>query len=739
MKIKKILNILLIAIIISLCAGTFGFTAFSASAGAVDQNTNALASAVAKMSQSTGVTVTTKPALPKADYTSNIDWTSPQTLHGIYSTSDIYFTLPTYWKTQYACIQINYTLSQLIKGSPCSLTFSINGQPFYSCVLSYTNGETQTLYVQIPSLMLKDDAANNSNYLEVTGYARLYDDNGCIDDYSDANWVTINENSGVQVGYNLIPYNNSIDYYPYPFISSVNSAGSDTAIEVADPTQDDEVATAMYIMSNVSNNTVNKNAITIGSWDSLKTNNYKNRILISTTSDLPSELSGYISNYRSQLKGQVLVLSVTDANKQPLLLIVSDDSDCLMEAANFLADSARVSEVHTNSVVIKKGTADIMKNAKKLSSMNVNQYTLQGVTGGGLDFVGPFHQTKTLFMPLPEDYTLSSASKITLKFRYSTNLDFQRSMLTVYWGTVPIASKKLSLANAGGDELAFTVPPDVVGTSAGTFTFAFDLEIPDLVCTPRQDEMPWAYITPDSTFYLPAQNDVKLQFDNQPAPFQKNGSLNDVLLIMSDHPTNDELTLLGRTIALYGTGADAYGNLKVQKTSEFSTKDVNYNIIATGTPESDKFIDKVNDNLYFKYNSSNNQFLTNDKLILADDYAKSIGTLQLLPSPYAKNRALLVLTGPTDSSLTMVNNLLSDKVLSSNLKNDCVLIDSEGKIKTFQFQNTDLSEKKPTLSQTIASNKSSILFALAGTSVMLILFLAAVLIFVKSKINKNKH
>jgi len=177
----------------------------------------------------------------------------------------------------------------------------------------------------------------------------------------------------------------------------------------------------------------------------------------------------------------------------------------------------------------------------------------------------------------------------------------------------------------------------------------------------------------------------------------------------------------------------------VCKANEFSKNDANYNIITSGTPSENQLISELNSKLYFKYNDGGTQFLTNNKLILSDDYAKSIGTLQLLQSPYANNRALLVLTGPDDNCLKAISGMLANEKLRWNLEKDCVLIDGEGNVKTYLFKNSAIEVKKASLGQTLSDNKTSLLFVLAGTSVMLLLFLAAVLILIRAKINKNSR
>ncbi len=697
---------------------------------------DALLSSVSSMLENAGIPAATKPKLPKADLTADFTWDAPQILKGIYSSADLYFSLPKYWSTKYFCVKLEYRVSQLIKNMPCTLTFAINKQPFYSCQLTYKNNEKNFIYVLIPAKLIKNDRESSTNTLTISGYARLYNDQGCIDDESNANWVTFSEASGVEVGYDLLAHHNRIDYYPYPFLSSDNQSGADTAVTVADTAQNEEIAAAMMIMTGLGKNTKDNNNLAVSSWQEAQSSGKRRNILVGLTKDMPSGLTKHIQPYRNQLKGQVLLLFVNDDRGNPLLIITSDDADCLAEAGYFLGDNERISQESDNITFIRKGTAEIRKNAKAQSDMKADRYNLQEMTGGGYEFIGPFRQEKTLFLPLPADYTLSSASKVTVNFRYSKNLDFNRSMLTVYWGDIPVGSKKLALENADNDELTFFMPADVVGTKAGSMKFAFDLEIPDLFCTTRRDEMPWAYITKNTTIYLPSDNSTKLSFNSRPAPFQKGGSLNDVLLVLSDKPVSSELTLLGRALSLYSASADAYGSLTVKKAGEFNEQEANYNIITSGTPAGNSLISKLNDKLYFKYNSGGSEFLTNDKLILTSDYASSIGTLQMLKSPYADGRALLVLTGPDIKALNSVTKLVSNEKMSWNLKNDFVLIDSKGNIKSYQFQNEELKEAKPTLAKSILENRSSLLFALAGTSVMVVLFLAMLLIILRMRHKK---
>jgi hypothetical protein len=522
-------------------------------------------------------------------------------------------------------------------------------------------------------------------------------------------------------------------------MSTLDPTGSETSILVSDNGNNGEEAAAMFLAANLGTNTSEENNIRIGKWSKDNTLGSGNNIFIGLTENLPSELESYISDYKEELSENGIVLFENHKGK-PMLIIVSDKEEGLMEAVRMLAEKDRVDQEQSNVAKVKIGSAKIVKDSKTLNDTVLDQYTIERITDGGLSFIGPFHQVKNLYLPVSNDYVLSSEGKISLKFRYSENIDFNKSLMTVFWGDVPIASKKLSKENASGDELTFNIPIDIVGTSAKQMSITFDLEIPDIICTPRQMDMPWAYVTKDSSLYLPINNSVVPEFDTRPVPFQYKGSYNDVLIVLPDEFDNKELTLLGKTLTMYGKGVDAYGNLSVCKASEFlekiKEKNSDYkdkNIITVGTPDTNEFINALNQKLYFPYNEDKTMFKSNEKLVLSDNYANRIGTMQLLKSPYKESRSVLVLTGATSEALKYIDKTISSDKLQQKLKDDCVLIDSNLDIKTYQFKIKEVKESKPTFIERIIENKDSLVFTLASTSIMLILFLSVVLILIRNR------
>lgn len=666
-------------------------------------------------------------------YTKDTMFTST-TLHGIFSSSELFFSIPDYWETEYIYVELQYNVSELIRSVASSMTFSINNIPIESCRVSYEDGNTQTVYVEIPMNLVKE----GYNSFAISAYARLYDEEGCIDDFSGANWVSISDTSYIRSGYNIKDAEHKISYYPYPFMSTTEETGKGLSIAVSDAATDGEVAAAMNIMADLSTETGKENNIQFCLLSDLAATKPDRTVLIANYKNLTDEYKGKLSD-TSGLSDKAVVEFVDDANGNPLLLVTSENDDCLLEAAYMLMDEARVTQEKASRAVVNAGSAEIAVNSTALSQMVAGNYKIGDIIGSGMTFVGPFHQEQNVYLPFSEDYFLSDAGKVTLNFRYSDNLDFNRSLVTVYWGNIPVASKKLEKSKTTGDELTFSMPADVVGTTAGSIRIAFDLEIRDLICTPRQEEMPWAYVSEESTLFLPASTGIVLTFDLKPSPFRTDGKFNDLMLVIPDKPTTNDLNLYAQIVGMYGDGVNPYGTFFVKKDSEFTEADSDYNIITVGTFKNSKLIQTINDKLYFQYNSTGAKFNSNEQLILSDNYAGKIGILQLLESPFAGNRGVLAVTGANEDILTKIEGFMRNGEKRLSLSKDCVIVDPDLDTKMYQFISKIEEVKDPTLLGTLTQNKKTLLFSVMSTSIMLMLLIAVAIILIRIRMYRRRN
>lgn len=658
---------------------------------------------------------------------------SQTTLQGIFSSNELFFYIPTYWDTKYVYVELQYDLSELIESVASSITFSVNNIPVSSYRVAYEDGTTQTCFLEVPMELVTE----GYNSLALTAYARLYDEEGCIDDYTNANWLSISDASYIECGYEILDHEYKISYYPYPFMSTADDTGKGLSIAVSDAATDGEVAAAMNLMADLSTETGKENDIRFCLLSDLASTSPSRTVVVANYNNLPNTYQDKVTD-KKNLDDRAVVTFTDDEEGNPLLIVTSNSDDCLLEAAYMLMDENRVSQEKSNTASVKQGSADIAINSVTLSQMVAGNYTVGDIVGSGLTFVGPFHQEQYIYLPFSEDYFLSDAGKVTLNFRYSENLDFSKSLISVSWGDIPVASKKLEKNKAGGDELTFSMPSDVVGTTTGAIRIAFDLEVPDTYCTPRQDQMPWAYISDDSVLYLPASTGIVLTFDLKPSPFRIDGKFNDMMLIISDQPTTKELDLYAQIIGMYGDGVAPYGTFYVKRANEFKKDDSDYNIITAGTYAQNEMFNILNDSLYFPYDQSGNKFVSNEQLILSENYAGNIAILQLLESPFAANRGILAVTGANDETLSYVEDFMRKHDTRYSLTKDCVVIDRDYDTKAFQFITNVVDLKEPGVLGTLSQNKQSLLFTVVATSVMLMLLIAVIIILIRVRMYRKK-
>ena len=676
--------------------------------------------------------ITVAPEVADADYSKVFKFKNDMLFSGIYKTTSFFFQVEKYWDTKYIYATIEYTVSPLIKNDvPASMTFFVNNTPVYSCKIQYNDGKSQVTYVKIPVELL-DEGYNN---FAITGYVRLYDDNGCLDDFSGANWINISKDSQIQAGYNLKDTENHLNYYPYPMMSTVDEFGKKCEIYVPEDASDEEMRAALLIRADLGNETTDEDDIGLKTMEELNSGD-GNKVIIAAKDRLPKDVLDQMPQNSYDLSKGALIYEYKDATGNVLVLTADKDQD-LYEACTLLMDEDRISQEKRNIAYAPAGSAaEVIKN-RSLSDLIADSETIEGITGdAGLEFVGPFRQEQILYLPVTGGFVLAEGGKISLNFRYSKNLDFSRSMITVYWGNTPVASKKLEKENADGDSLSFVMPTDVVGTYASSIKIAFDLEIEDMYCTKRADEMPWAYVTGDSTLFLPVGQSSKYSLDLRPYPFQLMGKFNDLAIILPDKMTPLQLDLAGRIIALEGNSIGPYGKISVYRASEFDPASSDTNQIVIGTYQDNAYIKKLNTKLSFKYSEDGNKFISNEKLLLSDNYASDIGVLQIIRSPQYSGRAIMVVSGTGEDTLKNILNYTRIAENCLEFKGDSFLIDSTLDTKNYTFLK-DEGKANVTLLQQILKNSDAIAFTLISTLAMAILVLAVILILLRIRKNSK--
>ena len=685
---------------------------------------------------------------------------SDTVFRGLYQTTDLPFTIEDYWDAEEASVFLEYRVSPLITDEvPATLTVLCNGVPVHSEEIRYDKGITKTLSVSIPQDILR----SGYNAVSVTGYARIYDEEGCLDDFSGANWICLLKDSAVRVHYQIRDFRGSLQYYPYPVLSAEDPEGSLLGIYVPEEASDEEWRAALLVRAQLGAKTGEADRIRLGTFAS-DDGSRSNRIIVAQEERLPKGLRDSVRTLcgiRTDPGAFICNLSGNGAGQQgegdvseTTLVVTAEDEEDLIEAAAMLLDPDRISQVRGSSVFVPRGAmnrgeretgeiAGATSGEKTSGSETAHSmlagadgdriYSLEDLTGtDGLQFTGPFRQEQTIFLPVSGGFVLGEGAALELSMRYSDNLDFERSMVTVYWGEIPVASKKLSREYAGGDELSFLFPADVLGTWSGSLKIAFDLEIEELYCTKRADEMPWAFVSGSSSIYLPLGQDGRVTLDKRPWPFQQQGVFTNVSAVLPGVMSEEEADLMGRVVALEAAGLTDAGSFHVYRAKEFLAAEdaADSHIITVGTYRDNALLQSLNGQLSFRYTQDGTAFESNEQVILAEGYAKEIGVIQLIRSPYADERVVLAAATADNDGIRRLSSFLEKQENTWLLSGDAVLVDADLNARSYTFLPLKVQEKV-SLRDTIAQNREAVRFTLISTLAMLVLAAALIIALVR--------
>ncbi|MBR6029716.1 MAG: cellulose biosynthesis cyclic di-GMP-binding regulatory protein BcsB [Clostridia bacterium] len=728
---RGLLLLLTAALTLALCAGLAEETGTPGLQLLGDED-NPTGLTISTDAEDTDGTAVTRPETPETAHIRLFKYTSTLVLRGIFEKSGFFFHIPNYWDTRYVLAQIEYTVSQMIDGVPATLTFYINDHPVYSCPVTYDGGVSQIVYVSLPLEFLEV----GYNEFAITGYVRLYDDEDCLDDFSGASWISISESSFIEAGYDLVDADCQLSYYPYPLISTMDENGADLTVYVPEQALEEELRAAFLLRADLGNETDSEDRIGFRTFSG-RLPSAGNALVIAQADRLPADVRAHLPEGVDLTREGAFVYEY-GSDGAWVMAVTASDAASLTEAAFMLMDSERVTQEKYDWTFVSNGSSEAVVASRSTSALIENGETIKGITNqDGIEFIGPFHQESTVYLPFSGGFVLGEGGKVELIMRYSDNLDFDRSMVTVYWGSTPVASRKLDPDKTSLDTFSFMMPSDVVGTHAASIKIAFDLEIKELYCTKRADEMPWAYVSGESTLYFPSGNASTYDLSLRPYPFQRLGLFNSVAVVVPDQMDANEYAAFGRVAALLGADVHPYGLLKVWYASNFPTGE-NAHIIAIGTWKDNLLLQALNKDLSFRFNEDGSRFESNDQLLLSERYAAEITALQLIRSPYQEGKAVLAVCAPDSQTLTQLDRYAAVQRNTWTLAGDAFLIDRDLETKSYRFLKEETVEKA-TLRERLEANKDAIMLTLVSTSVMLLMLIAVILILLRYRRNRREE
>lgn len=623
----------------------------------------------------------------------------------------MYFTKIDYWDVKKATFNLKYQITQLENDENSDITIAVNGVKFYSWRPEKTT-EIQTETIDIPLELI-----SGSNTLTIEG--QIINAEGA-DSYklvqTPANWLTIYDGSNVNFQYDLILPENTIHSFYNHFAGADTIANGQSAVVVPENASTAELSAASYALTGVSRIiTTSENYLPLHSLNEKDVMTKPYLLIISSYDQLPEK-------YKSQINekdiAEKALLKFFNTEEQHVLVVTSNDETQLMNAGRYIANEELMTQT-------EKAEKFVDAETKTFTSSLEFDGTIP-LTSNGDKLTGSYHQEQVYFVDLPVDRNNADGSSLDIHMKYSDNLDFDNSLVTVYVNDLPIGSQKLSRSMANGDHLQLDFPKSLEISDAFVVKVAFDLNVdnPEVL---RNNDTPWALIENESSVFIQTEESDDVLFSNYPNVFIQNQTYADLGIVLPEKLDADYFKALTNVLNLLGNYTQSNtGDITFYQNEPSKKELVSHNLIILGTPKDNPLIKKMNEHLYFQYSDTFDTFVSNEKLSIESDYGKSIGTAQLLFSPYNKEAVSLILTGVDSENVYLASTQLKSQANASIYQGDVVVVDANYRRYDYRFKKEASAEEEDSVISRIISRKDaliySIVFILAVVTVALVLY-----------------
>lgn len=593
-------------------------------------------------------------------------------INGAFGDHKSFFYVDKYWNLKKSYIELIFSQSQINVNKHSTITMYINNIPIYSTKLSDKGVNRDRIKVLIPVNMIKE----GYNELSIKTYHRI-SDLPCMDDINPANWILFHKESYIHLEYEEKIDSSTLKDYPYPYLKESENFPSSTLIVVPDQVSSNELNAAMLLAANFGQRRKFTNMnMNIYKYSDKIIKNKRNIILIGSSKNLPKEVfSILLRDELNTISNEGLIkeiISPYDKNFK-MLLILSDHNKNLLNAAKILSKDELITQMNQSTQVVSKNIEFPKEKKKKKNNIVLKDLAYESVLLEGL-----FENQATFGMNIPKNWEMGKGANVNIKMRYSKVLDFEKSNMTIFINGTPIGSHKMKAEKADEDEIQIDIPNDIKKSNYYELKIVYNLMQGDEFCELRQNKGVWAFISNESYLYLPHNDKKDALFENYPNPFIKDQQLNNVLFVLPNNPSSKEMSIAGNIIAFLGHEADSIYGLEVITSREFSDKYKNKEIIMIGTHDKNNMIKSINKDLHIKFNESFDRFVSNEKITILDDLSSNLASMQLIKSPYNKNKKILVVTATNKEGLEWAKNYLSDFQLIQKIKGNAVIINESG-------------------------------------------------------------
>jgi len=591
----------------------------------------------------------------------------PIELQGLISSQTLNIPIPQSWLVNEGnWLEIKITVSPLLDSVRSSLTISLNGFQINS--YRFTKIPSTKQRILIPANMF----TQGNNTLIFTGTLHLPDDTqtNCQNWDDPSRWVAIAPGGLLHLSFARRDLQADLSNFPQILVEPLEKyllpgAKRQTLIVLPENSAQDDL-TSLSTISYV----LGSHADTNNDWhpeilteNQLNTNIAANRNII-FIGGAPVEFQDKVRNDKDYI-----ALFPSPWGLGNAIMIIGDQNrqDGYSPAFVF-SDPARSMLLHRNVAYVDQNPVtepQPFQNSVSFEDLGYLDRTVKGIGQQNLIY--------SLYIPYDIEPALV---KLNLALVHSPDLDLLNSSFTVYLNGFSMAGILPSARSSTGEPIIVGLPAKKFRRGINFIRVAFDLHIPYSSCE-RALETVWATVLNSSSLEITYRNRTPIpSLKDFPLPFSDYPGFT---YVIPDQYHQKDLDYISRLSFMLG--ASSYRPNRppeVRTAADFAQKKTDYtNVILVGLPLENSVIRSTNDLLPQPFTKDNNSLQDGYGVYLpTSETEASLGLMQIMPSPWVKGGAVLVLTGNDQQGLEWTWDVILNPALRGNFAGNLMVVGS---------------------------------------------------------------
>ncbi|SHJ94024.1 cellulose biosynthesis cyclic di-GMP-binding regulatory protein BcsB [Desulforamulus aeronauticus] len=381
-----------------------------------------------------------------------------------------------------------------------------------------------------------------------------------------------------------------------------------------------------------------------------------------------------LSQYLKEEEGYLAIAGPTEGTPHYSTVIGGKDASGFQKAINLITNRTLLEQVDQSAIILKSQVQPAA-NAFKAKEKGVYHFSDFGYST--INLAGVFHQRAYLTFIQPQEIQSSKGSYLNLKFSHSQALISERSVITVKINGTPVASTKLTTANAEGGTLKIDIPEKdlkspflEVGIECYNYLGLVD-------CSKDYSESAWTVIDETSQIVFSPGN-VMLQPSLKMFPYVysgQNGEPAQVALGMPEQFNGDSIEAAVLLATRLGQNTGRVYDWTLLKQYVPTSKQKKMDLIFLGSYQDIKLPEEVKKALAVAPGENNELTIQNGVNVISETLQNK-ALIQVIRSPWDPARRIYVIMYNNQDALTVLKQALSNKDILRKMEQQLALVNS---------------------------------------------------------------